>query len=410
MKVKLTAPTKEIKSFMSLPASKCISNRALIIKALCEDRIKLKNLSASKDTQILISALKSLSENTIDIGATGTAMRFLTSFLAITSGVRILTGSDRMKQRPIHALVNILKELGAVIDYLENEGYPPLKIRGNKLIAKPISIKGNISSQYISALLMIAPYLEGEFILTIEGKILSKDYIWMTIKLMQKFGIDIQWTDNVIKVKEGEYKAEELIVESDWSSASYWFEMISLNENSMIELTGLKRDSLQGDSVLTELFKTLGVDSAFTNFGIRIKNIPTTCKYFEYDFTDCPDLAQTLAVTLVAKNIPFKLTGLDNLSIKETDRIKALIVEFEKIGVLLHSKLNNSLTWNGNESVIIPKDHLVETYEDHRMALAFAPLCLITKDIVIENPEVVVKSYPNYWKDLESVGFNVSYM
>ncbi|HAF28277.1 MAG TPA: 3-phosphoshikimate 1-carboxyvinyltransferase [Bacteroidales bacterium] len=407
MKIKLTAPIKEIKSFMSLPASKSISNRALIIQALCRDRIKLKNLSTSKDTQVLISALKDLSKNTIDIGATGTAMRFLTAFLSITSGERILTGSDRMKQRPIHALVNILRELGAEIEYLEDDGYPPLKIKGNKLIAKSISIKGNISSQYISALLMIAPYLEGEFILTIEGKILSNDYIWMTIKLMQKFGIEIQWNENIITVAKGEYKAEELIVESDWSSASYWFEMISLNENSMIELTGLTRDSLQGDSVLTELFKTLGVDSAFTNFGIRIKNIPTNCKYFEYDFTDCPDLAQTLAVTLVAKNIPFRLTGLDNLSIKETDRIKALVVEFEKLGIHFQSENNNTLSWNGNEKIKIPSNHIVNTYEDHRMALAFAPLSLITRELILEDPEVVAKSYPGYWKDLESVGFEI---
>lgn len=407
MKIKLTAPITGIKSFISLPASKSISNRALIIQALCQDKIKLKNLSASKDTQVLISALRDLSKNNIDIGAAGTAMRFLTSFLATTSGQRIITGSDRMKQRPIDALVNILKEFGAKIEYLEKGGYPPLKISGSKLIAKPISIKGNISSQYISSLLMIAPYLEGEFTLHIEGKVLSKDYIWMTIKLMQKFGIEIQWTDNIIKVKKGKYKAEELIVESDWSSASYWFEMISLNKNSMVELTGLKRNSLQGDSVLIELYKTLGVDSVFTNFGIRIKNIPATCNYFEHDFTDCPDLAQTLAVTLVAKNIPFKLTGLDNLSIKETDRIKALIVEFEKLGIHLHQELNHTLYWNGNESIVVPKDHFVETYEDHRMALAFAPLSLITKELVIEDPEVVVKSYPDFWKDLESVGFKI---
>lgn len=409
MRIKVSAPDSAIKSFISLPSSKSISNRALIIQALCNNKIKLKNLSASKDTQVLISSLKNLSASTIDIGAAGTAMRFLTAYLSVNPGERILTGSERMKQRPIHALVNILNDLGAKIEYLENVGYPPLKITGNKLIAKPISIKGNISSQYISALLMIAPYLDGEFILKIEDKILSKDYIWMTIKLMQKFGIEIQWTDNIIQVSKGEYKAEELIVESDWSSASYWFEMISLKGDSMIELTGLKRDSLQGDSVLTELFKTLGVDSAFTNFGIRIKNIPTACTYFEYDFTDCPDLAQTLAVTLVAKKIPFKLTGLDNLSIKETDRIKALIVEFEKLGIHLQSELNSTLSWNGNEDIIVPKDHFIQTYEDHRMALAFAPLCFVTEDIVIENPEVVVKSYPDFWKNLEDVGFVLSY-
>lgn len=408
MKIKLSTPETEIKSFISLPASKSISNRALIIQTLCKDKIKIKNLSKSKDTQILFSALKDLSTNTIDIGATGTAMRFLTALLTTISGEKILTGSKRMKQRPIKALVDILHELGAKIEYVENEGFPPIKITGSNLTAKPISIKGNISSQYISALLMIAPYLNEDFYLTIEDKILSKDYIWMTIKLMQKFGIEVDWNDNIISVKKGDYHADEIIVESDWSSASYWFEIISLNKNSMIELTGLKQNSLQGDSVLTELFKTLGIDSAFTNFGLRIKNIPTTCKYFEYDFTDCPDLAQTLTVTLIAKNIPFKLNGLDNLSIKETDRIKALITEFGKLGIDIQAHENNSISWIGNEEITVPANHFVETYEDHRMALAFAPLSIITKNLIIENPDVIVKSYPNYWDDLKDVGFKIN--
>lgn len=409
MKVKITAPNKEIKSFMSLPASKSISNRALIIQALCNDKIKLKNISVSNDTQVLISALKNRSKSIIDIGAAGTAMRFLTAFLAITPGERILTGSSRMQQRPIYPLVDILRELGANIEYVNCEGYPPLKITGSKLISKPVRIAGNISSQYISAILMIAPYLNEEFNLDIEDRVLSQDYIWMTIKLMQKFGVDIQWHDNHIHLVKGEYKPDELIIESDWSSASYWFEMISLNENSMIELTGLKRDSLQGDSVLPDLFKMIGVDSAFTNFGIRIKNTPTTCTYFEYDFTNCPDLAQTIVVTLVAKKIPFKLSGLDNLSIKETDRINALVVEFDKLGIHIKTESNRIMLWKGNETIIMPEDHCVETYEDHRMAMAFAPLSCITKELVVNHPEVVTKSYPAYWKDLESVGFKLSY-
>lgn len=410
MKIKLTAPGTEIKSFISLPASKSISNRVLIIQTLCKDRIKIKNLSKSKDTQILFSALKDLSTNTIDIGAAGTAMRFLTALLATIPGERLLTGSKRMKQRPIKALVNILFELGAKVEYLENEGFPPIKITGSKLTAKPIKIKGNISSQYISALLMIAPYLNENLHLTIEDKIISKDYIWMTIRLMQKFGVEVDWHDNIISVKKGEYHADEIIVESDWSSASYWFEIISLNKNSMIELTGLKPNSLQGDSVLTELFKTLGIDSVFTNFGLRIKNIPTTCKYFEYDFTDCPDLAQTLTVTLVAKNIPFKLSGLDNLSIKETDRIKALVIEFKKLGIHIIDESKNSISWTGNEEIIVPTNHFIETYEDHRMALAFAPLSFIIKNLTVENPDVVAKSYPNYWDNLKEVGFEISYI
>lgn len=408
MKINISRPTTEINSFVSLPSSKSITNRMLTIRALCEEKLRVKNISTSKDSEVLVAAFKNLEDDVIDIGATGTAMRFLTAFLSTQSGERILTGSERMKQRPIHELVNILKELGAQIEYTEKEGYPPLKISGNKLRAKSIKIKGNISSQYISAILMIAPYLENDLEIQITDKILSKDYIRMTIKLMQQFGIDIEWRENIIKVKPGKYKGGELIVESDWSAASYWFEIISLSEGSMIELTGLKPNSLQGDSVLTELYKTIGVDSAFTNFGIRIKNIPTTCTFFEYDFTDCPDLAQTLAVTLVAKQIPFKLTGLDNLSIKETDRIQALIIEFNKLGIHLKSESYNTLEWKGNESIKVPKNHFIETYEDHRMALAFAPLSIITNNLIIKDPDVVIKSYPKYWDDLKNVGFEIS--
>ncbi len=408
MSVKITAPNKEIKTFRSLPASKSLSNRALIIRALCKESFKIKNLSASDDTSILAAALKDLNNQIIDVGAAGTTMRFLTAYFSLVPGIRTLTGSKRMKQRPIHELVKILRELGASIECLEKEGYPPLKITGNNLTAKPVSVKGNISSQYISALLMIAPYLNADFALTIKDKILSKDYIWMTIKLMQKFGINIEWNGDKIYVKKGIYKPEEIIIEADWSSASYWFEIVSLSENAMIELTGLKRNSLQGDSVLTDLYKTLGVDSAFTNFGLRIKNIPTTCKFFEYDFTNCPDLAQTLAVTLVAKKIPFKLTGLDNLSIKETNRIEALVTEFKKLGINLKTVSNNCISWDGNEKIKVPENHFAETYEDHRMALAFAPLSIVTKELKIKNPEVVTKSYPDYWENLEEAGFGIS--
>jgi len=407
MKINISRPSTEINSFISLPSSKSISNRILIIRALCEEKIRVKNISKSRDSEVLIHAFNNLEDNVIDIGATGTAMRFLTAFLSIRPGERILTGSERMKQRPIHELVNILRELGAQIDYSEKEDYPPLKITGTKLHAKPISIKGNISSQYISAILMISPYLEQDLEIQVTEKILSKDYICMTIKLMQQFGIDVEWNENIIKVKSGKYIGGEVIIESDWSAASYWFEIISLCQNSMVELTGLKKNSLQGDSVLTELYKTIGVDSVFTNFGIRIKNIPTTCTFFEYDFIDCPDLAQTIAVTLVAKKIPFKLTGLDNLSIKETDRIQALILEFEKFGIHLKSESNTTLEWNGNESMSVPSNHIVETYEDHRMALAFAPLSLITGKFAINDPDVVIKSYPKYWEDLKSVGFEI---
>jgi len=411
MKIKITPPSRKIKNFMLLPSSKSISNRALIIQALCKQKFKLKNLSESDDTRVLISALQNLEQqDTVNVGAAGTAMRFLTAYLSMIKGERTLTGSDRMKQRPIFPLVNILRELGANIGYTEKDGYPPLKIKGKNLVSKPVKIKGNISSQYISALLMISPYFNQDFKLTIEDKILSGDYIQMTIALMQYFGVNVLWNDNEIIVKKGNYQPKELIVEADWSSASYWFEIVTLTKGATIELTGLDKNSMQGDAVLPELFKSLGVNSVFTNFGIQIKNIPATSNYFEYDFTNCPDLAQTLAVTLVAKEIPFKLTGLDNLSIKETDRIQALITELGKLGISIRHDNNYTMSWDGDEQIRVPEKHFVETYKDHRMALAFAPLVIITDELMINDPKVVTKSYPNYWENLEEVGFNTEYI
>lgn len=407
MKFKIQEPNKQVVKTINLPASKSLSNRLLIIRALSNDYFDIHNLSTSNDTNVLIKALNHLSEPVIDIGAAGTAMRFLTALLSITPGQRVLTGSERMKQRPINILADILRNFGAKIDYLEKDGFPPLKITGSTLKSKPINIKGNISSQFISALLMIAPVLENGLTINIEDKILSKDYIDMTLKIMQNHGIDFQWTKNIIEVKNGNYLPKEETVEPDWSAASYWFAIISLIKNAEILLPGLQKNSLQGDSVLTGIFKTLGVQSKFNENGLFIKNIPTTCSHFEYDFTNCPDLAQTLTVTLVAKNIPFKLTGLDNLSIKETDRIKALVDEFEKMGIHLQTNGKDYLLWKGNENIKISSNHFIKTYDDHRMAMAFTPLAIVTKSLIIDDPEVVKKSYPNFWDDLKAFGFGI---
>ncbi|MDY6800641.1 MAG: 3-phosphoshikimate 1-carboxyvinyltransferase [Bacteroidota bacterium] len=407
MKFKIQEPNKQVVKTINLPASKSLSNRLLIIRALSNDYFDIHNLSTSNDTNVLIKALNHLSEPVIDIGAAGTAMRFLTALLSITPGQRVLTGSERMKQRPINILADILRNFGAKIDYLEKDGFPPLKITGSTLKSKPINIKGNISSQFISALLMIAPVLENGLTINIEDKILSKDYIDMTLKIMQNHGIDFQWTKNIIEVKNGNYLPKEETVEPDWSAASYWFAIISLIKNAEILLPGLQKNSLQGDSVLTGIFKTLGVQSKFNENGLFIKNIPTTCSHFEYDFTNCPDLAQTLTVTLVAKNIPFKLTGLDNLSIKETDRIKALVDEFEKMGIHLQTNGKDYLLWKENENIKISSNHFIKTYDDHRMAMAFTPLAIVTKSLIIDDPEVVKKSYPNFWDDLKAFGFGI---
>ena len=394
---------------ITLPSSKSISNRILIIKELCPVEFKIHNISSSDDTVVLCKSLKNINNPVFDVGAAGTAMRFLTAYFSLLKGERIITGSDRMKQRPIGELVSILSDLGAKIEYLENESFPPLKINGNNLTAKALTIRGDISSQFISALLLIAPYLEGHFSLTIDTKVLSKEYIWMTIKLMEIYGIDIVWNNQTIHVKKGQYSPVDMHVESDWSSASYWFEIVSVSDNASIELIGLQKESLQGDSVLPVLFQKMGVETVFTNSGLKISSQPADCSFFEFDFSNNPDLAQTLVVTLVAKNIPFKITGLDNLSLKETDRIQALINEFKKLGITLEDESNFGLSWQGNEKIIIPENHIVETYDDHRMALAFAPLALINKSITIQNPGVTTKSYPGFWNDLKEVGFDVEF-
>ncbi|MDX9695740.1 MAG: 3-phosphoshikimate 1-carboxyvinyltransferase [Bacteroidales bacterium] len=405
---KLSVKKSRINGVISLPASKSISNRMLIIQALCPVDFKIRNISTSDDTKVLIDALKNIDKETFDIGAAGTSMRFLSAYFSLLPGERILTGSARMKQRPIDELVSILQQFGAEIQYLEHEKFPPIKIDGKKLVASPITIRGDISSQFITALLLIAPSLDGHFCLTIENKILSKDYIMMTIRLMEMYGINIVWDDKTIHVNHGQYIPQDISIESDWSSASYWFEMVSLSENSTIELIGLQPESLQGDSVLQDLFQPLGVETRFTNSGIVLKSSPTTCDFFEYDFTSCPDLAQTLAVTLVAKNIPFRLTGLDNLSIKETDRIQALISELLKFGIYLQKENSNILSWAGNETINPSDQIIIETYHDHRMALAFAPLALKTGSLQITNPGVVSKSYPNFWNDLRETGFSIT--
>jgi len=408
MHIRIKTPNKQAVETIVLPASKSISNRALIIKALCKKTINVYNLSDSNDTKVLLNALTNMPHPIIDIGAAGTAMRFLTAYLSITPGELTLTGSERMKQRPIKVLVDILIELGAQIKYLEKEGFPPLKIKGQTLTSTPVKIKGNISSQYISALLMIAPVLDKGLTIVIEDKILSKDYIHMTLELMHYFGITYEWKNNSIKINRGDYRGKDITVEPDWSAASYWFSVVSLIENAELLLPGLVKNSLQGDSVLPVIFNDLGILSTFTNDGLSIKNMPAKCRYFEYDFTDCPDLAQTLTVTLVAKGIPFRLTGLDNLSIKETDRIKALVEEFEKMGIHLQTNGKNFLEWKGNETIKIPANHSVKTYDDHRMAMAFAPLSINTQSLLIDDPEVVKKSYPSFWEDLHKFGFSIN--
>ena len=405
MRYRLSAPSA-IKATIQLPASKSISNRALIINALAESNCTPDNLSDCDDTRVMIKALTQ-DEETIDIMAAGTAMRFLTAYLSVTPGERIITGTTRMQQRPIQILVNALRELGAEINYTNNEGFPPLRIKGTELKGNEISLKGNVSSQYISALLMIAPALKNGIVLHLSGEIISRPYINLTLQLMQDFGAKAAWTSSdSISVAPQPYTSIPFTVESDWSAASYWYQIAALSPKTEIELLGLFRNSYQGDSRGAEVFSRLGITTEFTTKGVKLKKTGKAPKRLEEDFIDIPDLAQTFVVTCALMNIPFRFTGLQSLKIKETDRIAALRNELKKLGYLIEEENDSVLMWNG-ERCKPEETPVIATYEDHRMAMAFAPAIICHPTMQIADPQVVTKSYPGYWKDLKQAGFQI---
>jgi len=405
MQIKVSAPAS-INACIQLPASKSISNRALIINALAKGSFTPSNLSDCDDTNVMVKALTSQDE-TIDIMAAGTAMRFLTAFLSVTEGTRIITGTQRMQQRPIEILVNALKMLGAEIEYAQNNGFPPLCISGKPLEGGSISLKGSVSSQYISALLMIAPVLKKGLQLTLTGDIISKPYINLTLQLMKDFGAQAEWTaSDRIEVLPQPYKSVPFTVESDWSAASYWYQIAALVPDAKIELLGLFPDSYQGDSKVAELFVGLGVETIFTSRGALLMKTGTCCERMDYNFINEPDLAQTFVVTCAVMGIPFRFEGLQSLKIKETDRVAALIAELGKLGYVLRESENAVLSWEGDRQPI-SVNPAIKTYEDHRMAMAFAPACLRIPSITICDPRVVSKSYPHYWEDLTKAGFTI---
>lgn len=395
-----------IKTAINLPASKSISNRALIINALAQGKIAPQNLSDCDDTRVMIKALKDGNE-VIDIMAAGTAMRFLTAYLSVTPGQRTITGTSRMQQRPIRILVDALRELGAEITYVAQEGFPPLSIKGESLKGNSITLKGDVSSQYISALLMIGPNLTNGLTLHLSGEIISRPYINLTLQLMTDFGAQVQWTsEQSITVAPTPYRSCPFIVESDWSAASYWYQIAALSPEADIELTGLFAKSYQGDSRGAEIFARLGVQTEYTSNGVRLVKTADTVDRLEEDLIDIPDLAQTFVVTCALLNIPFRFTGLQSLKIKETDRITALINELHKLGYVIKEEDGRLLSWEG-ERCEPEASPCIATYEDHRMAMAFAPAALRFPDLQIAEPQVVSKSYPNYWNDLRSAGFTV---
>ena len=389
-----------------LPASKSESNRALVINALAKGAIEnLSNLAEARDTQTMI---RLLSENgsEADVLDAGTTMRFLTAYYAITGASKKMTGTPRMCERPIGILVDALRSLGADISYLNQEGYPPMQLNGFAFQGKrEISIRGDVSSQFISAILMVAPLLPEGLKLHITGALGSKPYIEMTLAQMKHFGIQAQadWANGTIDIPSQTYTLQPFAVESDWSGASYWYSMVALSpfEDSSLELLGLKEDSLQGDSAIKAMMEPLGVKSTYTGRGYLLTKIPAQTS-LAWDFTDCPDLAQTICVIAAVKNISLTLTGLESLKVKETDRVVALQNELKKLGATLTEKEANHLYEVKGDFAAVSTIEPIETYDDHRMAMAFAPVAM-QKEITLLDPMVVNKSYPSFWKHISLI-------
>lgn len=386
MNYKISHPTNQVNCEIDLPYSKSISNRLLIIQAICEEKFNIKNLSKSEDTICLQKALK-LKNSIIDVGAAGTSFRFLTAFLSNKEGGEyFLTGSERMKKRPIKQLVDSLRKLGAKIKYIKEEHFPPLRITGRCFSGGKIQIDGSISSQFVSALLLIAPTLEKGLELEIFGEIVSKPYILMTLNLMREFGINFSYEENIISIKNQKYIAKDYEIESDWSSASFWFEIAALSNDCNIKLYGLSQNSIQGDEKVMDFFESLGVSSKFVNGCLILSKSKKQNITKKIDLLNTPDLYQPINCTFFGLGISSELTGLSTLKDKETDRIKSVERELKKLSTT----------------------RVIETYTDHRMAMSFAPLCLRFGEVQINDIEVVKKSYPNFWQDLEKGGFKIT--
>ena len=426
----ITAPVS-LHCAVDLPTSKSLTNRLLLLNALSTDHCRLYNMADCDDSRAMQRALKS-GNPVKDLGAAGTALRFLTAYYAMTPGQWTITGSERMKHRPIGILVDALRSVGATIEYLGEEGYPPLSVTGHPLPGGAITIDGSVSSQYLSALMMIAPLMENGLEMKLVNKVNSRPYLDMTVSLMRRFGVAVLWRGAGIKILPQPYKApSSYVVEKDWSAASYWYELASLYREARIRLSGLKPESLQGDARVQAWFSQLGVLTEFDNDGCMLFSMPTRCEFFDEDLSQYPDMAQTLAVTLALKGIPFRLRGLESLRIKETDRLAALVNEMDKLGFDLKIQ-GNDLLWRQKWVHPCQQTLRIDTYQDHRMAMAFAPVaaCLgdsgranssdinaspylreqttiIDNQLIINNPDVISKSYPDFWQHLSAAGFRI---
>ena len=396
--------SKSINADLILPPSKSISNRALIIQALCQSKPKLLNLSKSSDTQSLVQALQPTSK-TIDIGDAGTSMRFLTAYLSQQEGSYILTGSDRMKERPIGHLVEALNSIGADINYLEKDGFPPLAINGKALEGGKVDIFTSVSSQFVSALLLIAPTLKKGLSLSLKGEVLSKPYIKMTLDIMRYFGIQSSWTNNTIEVEPQNYVSKDLKVESDWSALAFILQAMSIAKSAQVSISGLSKDSWQGDSYVLNLFEKFGLQYEFKDEKLYLKKLNKGLNGdYNVNLIDTSDLAQAYCCTLSALSKSAKIKGLNNLKLKESHRLKALHMELNKIG---QNNRYSKGTIQLESSVLHTPTESFDSHNDHRMAMCLAPFALLF-DIKIKNIEVVNKSYPSYWEDLKKMGFTIS--
>lgn len=405
MKYRITKRDKKLIGTVTLEGSKSITNRVIIIKALCPEFFEINNFSISEDSETLVELLNS-TEPELDARDGGTTFRFLTAFLAIHEGDVVLTGSERLQKRPVGPLVEALRSLGADIDYVGEYGYPPLHIKGKRLNGNRIEIDAGVSSQFVSALLLIAPLLKDGLIVRMKGEPVSRPYIQMTLNVMKHFGIHHEWTQSVISVPHQDYVGRKYNVEGDWTAASYYYAMAAMAEEVDLKIMGLNKFSYQGDAAIAGLMAQFGVVTTHIEGGIHLTKNDHTTKSTEFDFRDYPDLAQSVLVCAAAKGTAVKARGLETLEIKETNRIEALDKELQKLGLKL---IPLGATWNlGVRSGDLPTKPLeIDTYKDHRMAMAFTPLAIPFGEIIIDDPAVVVKSYAGFWEDITSLGFEV---
>lgn len=415
MVYKITPPQNNLGQLeVKLPASKSLSNRALIINALSSQSQNIENLAVCDDTEVMLEALRNQNNSyvAVDVHGAGTAMRFLTAYFSMKREMREITGSARMIDRPIGILVDALRELGAKISYFTGrEGYPPLIVGGRHMHGGEITLPANVSSQFVSALLMIAPCLNHGLVINLKDSIVSRPYIDMTVSLMRRYGAKVQWRyGNKLIVEDTGYTPIDYTVENDWSAASYWYEIVALlpQGTCTVFLPGLSSESIQGDSKVAKYFKALGVETKYTKEGVEITkgNSGVQTHLLDLDLSGEPDLAQTLVATCCALGVNFRFMGLANLRIKETDRIEALKTEFAKFGFVIKDDFDDTIFWDGEKKEPQAKIK-VATYNDHRMAMCLAPLSIVVGDILIDDPVVVEKSYPGYWRDLQAAAFGV---